>query len=152
MASITNLKFCDKRTCILKTAAPCLTTPIHRRSFLTRICRAKQWPFSPSGEKVADRPDEGAFAGGRGPKRAPHPSPLPQFFASILPSNNSLSLRKKSRERGQHGAVQPSTCSLNQAPSTCFFDQAPVPSTKHEAPVFLTKHLFPQPSTKHLRS
>ena len=36
----------------------------------------------------------------------PHPSPLPQFFACILPSNNTLTLRKKSRERGQHGAVQ----------------------------------------------
>jgi hypothetical protein len=58
------------------------------------------------GEKVAIRPDKGAFVGGRGPKRAPHPSPLPQFFASILPSNNSLFPRKKSREREQHGAVQ----------------------------------------------
>ena len=36
----------------------------------------------------------------------PHPSPLPRFFACILPSNNTLTLRKKSRERGQHGAVQ----------------------------------------------
>ena len=74
-------------------------------------------PFSPSGEKVAVRPDEGAFAGGRGPKRAPHPSPLPQFFASILPSNNSLSLSKKSRERGQHGAVQLSTCDSTEHPA-----------------------------------
>ena len=46
----------------------------------------------------------------------PHPSPLPQFFASILPSNNTLSLRKKSRERGQNGAVQLST--KNQEPRT----------------------------------
>jgi hypothetical protein len=46
----------------------------------------------------------------------PHPSPLPQFFASILPSNNTLSLSKKSRERGQNGAVQPST--RNQALGT----------------------------------
>jgi hypothetical protein len=62
-------------------------------------------PFSPSGEKVAVRPDEGAFPGGSGPKRAPHPSPLPQFFASILPSNNSLSLSAKNRGRGGNMAL-----------------------------------------------
>ena len=35
-------------------------------------------PFFPSGEKVADRPDEGAFVEGRVLKRPPHPGPLPQ--------------------------------------------------------------------------
>jgi hypothetical protein len=39
----------------------------------------------------------------------PLPSPLPQFFVSILPSNNTLSIRKKSRERGQQDAVQSGT-------------------------------------------
>jgi hypothetical protein len=53
---------------------------------------------------------------GRVLKIPPLPGPLPQFFASILPSNNTLSLRKKSRERGQLGDVQLST--KHQAPST----------------------------------
>ncbi len=81
-------------TSTLSWTAPCLATQIHRRSFLTRICRVKQWPFSPSGEKLAVRPKEGAFACGSCVKRPPHPSPLPQFFASILPSNNTLSPQK----------------------------------------------------------
>jgi hypothetical protein len=42
-------------------------------------------PFSPSGEKVADRPDEGAFLEGSVLKRPPRPGPLPQFFARTLP-------------------------------------------------------------------
>ena len=106
-------------TSTLSWTAPCLATQIHRRSFLTRICRVKQWPFSPSGEKLAVRPDEGAFACGSCIKRPPHPSPLPQFFASILPSNNTLSLRKKSRERGQHGAVQSAAYFLSYARVGC---------------------------------
>ncbi len=53
---------------------------------------------------------------GRVLKIPPLPGPLPQFFASILPSNNTLSLRKKSRERGQLGDVQLRT--KNQEPRT----------------------------------
>jgi hypothetical protein len=47
----------------------------------------KRIPFSTSGEKVAVRPDEGAFVDGSVLK---HPS----------------CIRKKSGERGEHGAVQ----------------------------------------------
>jgi hypothetical protein len=108
--------------------APCLRSPIHRGCLLINVCLVKQWPFSPSGEKVADRPDDGAFAGGRGPKRAPHPSPLPQFFGSILPSNNSLSA--KNWGRGGNMALS---------------NQAPCDSTKHLLfqTAFLTKHQAP---------
>ena len=42
-------------------------------------------PLLPLGEKVADRPDEGPFVGGIAPRRRPHPDPLPQFFARMLP-------------------------------------------------------------------
>ena len=31
-----------------------------RSAMVDMIFRAQKWPFSPSGEKVADRPDEGA--------------------------------------------------------------------------------------------
>ena len=37
------------------------------------IFRVKRSPFSPSGEKVADRPDEGAFEDGSIQKRPPPP-------------------------------------------------------------------------------
>ncbi len=46
-------------------------------------------PFSPSGEKVAARPDEGAFVEGSVQERPPHPNPLPQFFARTLPCNTT---------------------------------------------------------------
>ena len=36
--------------------------------------------FSPAGEKVADRPDEGAFVKRSVLKRPLHPGPLPQFL------------------------------------------------------------------------
>ena len=39
--------------------APYLATQIHRSSILLMIFRVKRSPFSPSGENVADRPDEG---------------------------------------------------------------------------------------------
>jgi len=51
------------------------------------ILRVKRSPFFPFGEKVADRPDEGAFEDGGVLKRPPHPGPLPQFFANMLPFN-----------------------------------------------------------------
>ena len=59
----------------------------------------------PLGEKVADR-RKGALVKRRVLKTPPHPSPLPQFFASVLPSNTTFFLRKKSGERGQRGALQ----------------------------------------------
>jgi len=65
--------------------------------------RAPKSPFSPAGEKVAARPDEGAFVWDGVLKIPPHPSPLPQFFASILPTNKMLSLRKKIGGEGATG-------------------------------------------------
>jgi hypothetical protein len=56
-------------------------------------------PFSPSGEKVADRPDEWVFFEFSVLKRPAHPSPLPQFFARTLRCDTTL-YRKKSDEWG----------------------------------------------------
>jgi hypothetical protein len=54
----------------------------------------------PVGEKVADRPDQGAFVKGRVLKIAPHPSPLPQFFASILHFQQHVVSPQKTGQRG----------------------------------------------------
>ena len=40
-------------------------------------------PFSTSGEKVADRPDEGAFSGMQRATTAPSPRPWPDAMAGI---------------------------------------------------------------------
>jgi|GEM_PF-1922418 len=65
-----------------------------------------QSSFSPSGEKVAVRPDEGGFPGIQRGKTALSPRPSHQFFARTLPCDTTLHPQKKSGERGQHGAVQ----------------------------------------------
>ena len=52
---------------------------------MIKICRAQHTPFSPSGEKVADRPDEVAFIEGSVVKRPPYPGPLTHFFVRKLP-------------------------------------------------------------------
>ena len=67
--------------------------------------RRKRSPFSPSGEKVADRPDERAFVEGSVQKRLPHPGPLADFLQERCHVTPRC-IRKKSGERGQHGAVQ----------------------------------------------
>ena len=61
----------------------------------------KQSPFSPSGEKVADRPDEGAVVTGNALQNGPlTPALTPDFFASTLPSNTT---RKTQTNRGRGG-------------------------------------------------
>jgi hypothetical protein len=62
-------------------------------------------PFSPAGEKVADRPDEGAFVERSVLKRPPHPGPLPQFLQERYHMTPRC-IRKKLGERGQYGAAQ----------------------------------------------
>ena len=64
----------------------------------------KRGPFSPSGEKVAVRPDEGAFVDGSLLKRPPHPGPLPQFFARTLPCDTPAA-SAKNRGRGGNMAL-----------------------------------------------
>ena len=44
--------------------APCLKSRIHRSCLLINVCRVNAVPSPPLGEKVADRPDEGAFVEG----------------------------------------------------------------------------------------
>ena len=44
------------------------------------IFLVKRTPFSPSGQKVAARLDEGGFMTGNALKTPPHTSPIPQFF------------------------------------------------------------------------
>ena len=61
--------------------------------------------FSPAGEKVADRPDEGAFVKRSVLKRPPHPGPLPQFLHERYHVTPRC-IRKKLVERGQYGAAQ----------------------------------------------
>jgi hypothetical protein len=65
---------------IVSWTAAYLNSQIHRSCFLTNVCRIIPSPFSPSGEKVADRPDEGAFVDGSELKRPPHPNPHPPIF------------------------------------------------------------------------
>jgi hypothetical protein len=50
------------------------------KSPIDRCLRRERSPFSPSGEKVAARPDEGAFVEGSVLKRPPHPDPLPPIY------------------------------------------------------------------------
>ena len=61
---------------------------------------------SPSGEKVAVRPDEGVFLEGSVLKRPPHPGPLPQFFARTLPWDTTLRQQKNRGRGGQHGMMK----------------------------------------------
>ena len=42
----------------------CLMAHMDRSHFVILICRVNRSPFSPAGEKVADRPDEGAYLDG----------------------------------------------------------------------------------------
>ena len=51
-------------------------------------------PFSPSGEKGADRPDEGTIVDGSVLKRPPHSGPLPPIFARTLPCHTTLHPQK----------------------------------------------------------
>ena len=61
-------------------------------------------PFSPAGEKVAERPDEGALLECSVLKRPPHPDPLPQFFARTLPYDTTQH-PQKNRGRGGNMAL-----------------------------------------------
>ena len=69
------------------------------------IFRVRRSPFSPSGEKVADRPDEGELEDGGALTRPHHLGPLPQCFAKLLPFD-STQHPQKLREREQLRAVQ----------------------------------------------
>ncbi len=72
---------------------------------------AKIYPLSSSGEKVADRPNEGAFVKGSVLKSSLTPSPLTPFFASIRPYNKTFSLRKKIGGEGGKAALSNYACS-----------------------------------------
>ena len=64
-------------------------------------------PFSPaSGEKVADRPDEGGGTGRNLLKKPPHPSPLPQFVCDDTAQHSDANGANKLGERGLWDAVQ----------------------------------------------
>ena len=69
-----------------------------------------------SGEKVADRPDEGACSVGsvREEKQPPHPSPLPQFVCEHATQLCGVEYANKLRERGQIIAVQFTSCQFNR--------------------------------------
>ena len=69
------------------------------------IFRVKRRPFSPLGEKVADRPDEVEIVTGSVRKMPPHPNPLPQFFGRMLPCDAMQNPQKTGGEGG-HGAGQ----------------------------------------------
>ena len=47
------------------------------------------------GEKVADRPDEGAFEQGSVPEKPPHPTLSPKSFAASRLCNSSVQSRKR---------------------------------------------------------
>ena len=59
------------------------------------IFRVKRLPFSPSGEKVADRPDEGAFEDGSIQKTAPLTPALSPNFLRVSCHATPRSIRKK---------------------------------------------------------
>ncbi len=64
-------------------------------------------PFSPdSGEKVADRPDEGAFGKGRVRGNPPHPALSPKSIAATLRPTVGCSHANDSGERGQYRTVR----------------------------------------------
>ena len=63
------------------------------------ISRVNRRPFSPPGEKVADRPDEGAFEDGRVLKRPPRFGPLAKSFARRLSSDATQHPQKHGGER-----------------------------------------------------
>ena len=67
--------------------------------------RRERSPFSPSGEKVADRPDEGDFLRRQRAKTAPSPRPSPPIFATTLPCDATQHPQKMG-ERGKYAAVQ----------------------------------------------
>ena len=64
-------------------------------------------PFSPdSGEKEADRPDEGAFRDGRVRENPPHPALSPKSFAAMLRRPVGCSHANDSGERGHYRTVR----------------------------------------------
>jgi hypothetical protein len=78
-------------------------------------------PFSPSGEKVADRPDEGALLERSVLERPLTPALSPTFLQERC-HMTPRSIRKKLAERGQHGVVQPGTTAcaqINSSAGTC---------------------------------
>ena len=87
-------------------SAPCLKSRIHRSCLLINVCRVNAVPSFPRGEKVADRPNEGAFLEGSVLKRPPHPGPLPQFFARTPPWDTTLHQQKNRGRGGQHGIMK----------------------------------------------
>jgi hypothetical protein len=60
-----------------------------------------------SGEKVADRPDEGAFEKGSVREKPPHPCLSPKSFAASRLCNSSVQTANDLGERGQNSAMQP---------------------------------------------
>ena len=63
-------------------------------------------PLFPFGEKVADRPDEGAFVGGNHSRNDPLTPALSLIFLRVCCNATPRNMRKKMGERGQHADVQ----------------------------------------------
>ncbi len=62
-------------------------------------------PFSPaSGEKVADRPDEGVYTGHSLPEMSSHPNPLPQFVCDHVAQHDNVKDANELGERKFTGA------------------------------------------------
>ena len=80
---------------------------IRHKKLFRLMLRHSTVPSPPkSGEKVADRPDEGPVQDVNLRKMPPHPSPLPQFVCDHAAEKNHAISANKSGERGQCGAVQ----------------------------------------------
>ena len=81
-------------------------SPIRHKILFRLTLRHSTFPSPPkSGEKVADRPDEGPVQDVNLRKKPPHPSPLPQFVCDHTAKKNHAISANKSGERGQSGAV-----------------------------------------------
>ena len=87
---------------------PCLVgqrhfeSPIRHKILFRLTLRPSTFPSPPkSGEKVADRPDEGPVQDVNLRKKPPHPSPLRQFVCDHTAKKNHAISANKSGERGQ---------------------------------------------------
>ena len=85
-----------------------LSAPPICRGFISQLpSNASTSPFSPdSGEKVADRPYQGAFGDGRVRENPPHPALSPKSFAATLRRPVSCSHANDLGERGHYPAVR----------------------------------------------
>ena len=85
-----------------------LSAPQICRSFVPQLPRnSSTSPFSPdSGEKVADRPDEGAFRDGGVRENPPHPALSPKSIAAMLRHRVGCSHANDLGERGHFRTVR----------------------------------------------